>query len=31
MFFFSSSRLGCLGSLLVTLVLTWVVYVFLSR
>lgn len=31
MFFFASSRLGCLGSLFVTLVLTWVVYVFLSR
>lgn len=29
--FIFSSRLGCLGSLLVTLVLTWIAYVILSR
>jgi hypothetical protein len=31
MFLFFSSRLGCLGSLVVTLVLTWIVYLILSR
>ncbi|TQM71561.1 hypothetical protein FHX41_5330 [Actinomadura hallensis] len=31
MFFFFSSRLGCLGSLALTLILTWVVYLLLSR
>ncbi|CNG46726.1 Uncharacterised protein [Mycobacterium tuberculosis] len=31
MFLFSSSRLGCLGSLIVTLVLSGVVYVIISR
>jgi len=31
MFFFFSSRLGCLGSLVVTLILTWVVFLILSR
>lgn len=31
MFFFFSSRLGCLGSLVVTLVLTWIAYLILSR
>jgi hypothetical protein len=31
MFLFFSSRLGCLGSLIVTLVLTWIVYLILSR
>lgn len=31
MFFFSSSRLGCVGSLVVTLVLTWIAYLILSR
>lgn len=31
MFFFASSRLGCLGSLAVTFVLTWVAFVILSR
>lgn len=31
MFFFFSSRLGCVGSLVVTLVLTWIAYLILSR
>ncbi|SNS26900.1 hypothetical protein SAMN05443665_1002101 [Actinomadura meyerae] len=31
MFLFSSSRLGCLGSLAVTLVLSGIVYVLISR
>ena len=31
MFFFFSSRLGCLGSLALTLILTWVVYLLLNR
>lgn len=29
--FFSSSRVGCLGSLIVTLILSGVVYVLISR
>jgi hypothetical protein len=29
--FIFSSRLGCLGSLAVTLVLTWIAYLILSR
>lgn len=29
--FFFSSRLGCVGSLAVTLMLTWVAYLILSR
>ncbi|SFP76571.1 hypothetical protein SAMN04489713_117101 [Actinomadura madurae] len=31
MFLFFSSRLGCFGSMLVTLVLTWIAYLVLSR
>jgi hypothetical protein len=31
MFLFFSSRLGCVGSVLLTLALTWIAFVILSR